>query len=86
MICTRCNYDIQKGQRYWRTKRGAHHRVCPSTNMESLRSLLTQFKVVLNKDAVIEEAFPYIVEALEELTNQRIDNVMFAKFAHPRKR
>lgn len=29
MKCTRCKTDILKGDRYWRTRQGPHHKVCP---------------------------------------------------------
>lgn len=29
MLCTKCNEPIKKGEKYYRTKKGPHHDICP---------------------------------------------------------
>ena len=77
MICTRCNYKIKPKQKYYRTKRGAHHvRCCSQEAVKAAQELLVTCAYESNALTVARE--------LLRLTKARrlLGDALYASFGY----
>ena len=74
MTCTRCQWPITEGQKYYRTKRGAHHEECPKPEHAFPRGLTMPITLEDYLAGCLNRAAPVIDHLLraERLPDGRI--------------